>query len=109
MNNVESSMEQAIKDAGFSISDTMPESGNNAPQEAQPQAEQQVLAPEPSAPVEATQPQEVQQESAPVEQTVQQYVQQEQSSFNRAAKRWFGVTPNHYRKSLHTIVGAKPE
>jgi len=34
---------------------------------------------------------------------------QEQSSFNRAAKRWFGVTPNHYRKSLHTIVGAKPE
>jgi AraC-like DNA-binding protein len=25
---------------------------------------------------------------------------QEQSSFNRAAKRWFGVTPNSYRKSL---------
>jgi hypothetical protein len=94
MNNVESSMEQAIKDAGFSISDTMPESGNNAPQEAQPQAEQQVLAPEPSAPVEATQPQEVQQESAPVEQTVQQYVQQEQSSFNEdlsALETFFGA------------------
>lgn len=27
---------------------------------------------------------------------------QEQSSFNRAAKRWFNVTPNAYRKSLHS-------
>ncbi|CAA0082244.1 HTH-type transcriptional regulator VirS [Zhongshania aliphaticivorans] len=26
---------------------------------------------------------------------------QEQSSFNRAVKRWFGVTPNTYRKSLY--------
>jgi AraC-like DNA-binding protein len=29
---------------------------------------------------------------------------QEQSSFNRAAKRWFGVTPNAYRKSLQRTV-----
>jgi AraC-like DNA-binding protein len=27
---------------------------------------------------------------------------QEQSSFNRATKRWFGVTPKAYRKSLQT-------
>jgi hypothetical protein len=102
MNSVESNMEQQIKDAGFSISDTMPGGDNPAPQEAQPQeaqtgqpqAEQQVLAPEPSAPVEATQPQEVQQESAPVEQTVQQNVQQEQSSFNEdtsALESFFGA------------------
>lgn len=102
MNSVESNMEQQIKDAGFSISDTMPGGDNPAPQEAQPQeaqteqpqAEQQVLAPEPSAPVEATQPQEVQQESAPVEQTVQQDVQQEQSSFNEdlsALETFFGA------------------
>lgn len=32
---------------------------------------------------------------------------QEQSSFNRAAKRWFGVTPNNYRKSLHFIEKLK--
>ena len=59
MNSVESNMEQQIKDAGFSISDTMPGGDNPAPQEAQPQeaqteqpqAEQQVTAPEPSAPV----------------------------------------------------------
>ena len=102
MNSVESNMEQQIKDAGFSISDTMPGGDNPAPQEAQPQeaqpeqpqAEQQVLAPEPSAPVEATQPQEVQQESAPVEQTVQQDVPQEQSSFNEdlsALETFFGA------------------
>ncbi|MBW2940405.1 AraC family transcriptional regulator [Zhongshania aquimaris] len=29
---------------------------------------------------------------------------QEQSSFNRAAKRWFGVTPNVYRKAVHTAT-----
>ena len=102
MNSVESNMEQQIKDAGFSISDTMPGGDNPAPQEAQPQeaqteqpqAEQQVTAPEPSAPVEATQPQEVQQESAPVEQTVQQDVPQEQSSFNEdlsALETFFGA------------------
>ncbi len=106
MNSVESNMEQQIKDAGFSISDTMPSGDNPAPQEAQPQeaqteqpqAEQQVTAPEPSAPVEATQPQEVQQESAPVEQTVQTDVQedvpQEQSSFNEdlsALETFFGA------------------
>jgi len=102
MNSVESNMEQQIKDAGFSILDTMPGGDNPAPQEAQPQeaqteqpqAEQQVLAPEPSAPVEATQPQEVQQESAPVEQTVQQDVPQEQSSFNEdlsALETFFGA------------------
>jgi hypothetical protein len=95
-------MEQQIKDAGFSISDTMPGGDNPASQEAQPQeaqteqpqAEQQVTAPEPSAPVEATQPQEVQQESAPVEQTVQQDVPQEQSSFNEdlsALETFFGA------------------
>jgi len=92
MNNVESSMEQAIQDAGFSISDTMPESGNNAPQETQPQAEEQTTAPEPSAPVEATQPQEVQQETAPAQEPTQETAEvsqepvqetaQEQSSFN---------------------------
>ena len=106
MNSVESNMEQQIKDAGFSISDTMPGGDNPAPQEAQPQeaqteqpqAEQQVTAPEPSAPVEATQPQEVQQESAPVEQTVQTDVQenvpQEQSSLNEdlsALETFFGA------------------
>lgn len=106
MNSVESNMEQQIKDAGFSISDTMPSGDNPAPQEAQPQeaqteqpqAEQQVTAPEPSAPVEATQPQEVQQESAPVEQTVQTDVQenvpQEQSSLNEdlsALETFFGA------------------
>ena len=92
MNNVESSMEQAIQDAGFSISDTMPESGNNAPQEAQPQAEEQTTAPEPSAPVGETQPQEVQQETAPAQEPTQETAEvsqepvqetaQEQSSFN---------------------------
>ena len=92
MNNVESSMEQAIQDAGFSISDTMPESPNNAPQETQPQAEEQTTAPEPSAPVEATQPQEVQQETAPAQEPTQETAEvsqepvqetaQEQSSFN---------------------------
>jgi len=104
MNNVESSMEQAIQDAGFSISDTMPESGNNAPQEAQPQAEQQTTAPEPSAPVEATQPQEVQQETAPAQEPTQETAEvsqepvqetaQEQSSFNEdlsALETFFGA------------------
>lgn len=104
MNNVESSMEQAIQDAGFSISDTMPESGNNAPQETQPQAEQQTTAPEPSAPVEATQPQEVQQETAPAQEPTQQTAEisqepvqetaQEQSSFNEdlsALETFFGA------------------
>lgn len=32
---------------------------------------------------------------------------QEQSSFNRAAKRWFGVTPNTYRKSLLNVAKRK--
>ena len=104
MNNVESSMEQAIQDAGFSISDTMPESGNNAPQETQPQAEEQTTAPEPSAPVEATQPQEVQQETAPAQEPTQQTAEisqepvqetaQEQSSFNEdlsALETFFGA------------------
>jgi len=104
MNNVESSMEQAIQDAGFSISDTMPESGNNAPQETQPQAEQQTTAPEPSAPVGATQPQEVQQETAPAQEPTQQTAEisqepvqetaQEQSSFNEdlsALETFFGA------------------
>jgi hypothetical protein len=104
MNNVESSMEQAIQDAGFSISDTMPESGNNAPQETQPQAEQQTTAPEPSAPVEATQPQEVQQETAPAQEPTQETAEvsqepvqetaQEQSSFNEdlsALETFFGA------------------
>ena len=104
MNNVESSMEQAIQDAGFSISDTMPESGNNAPQETQPQAEEQTTAPEPSAPVGATQPQEVQQETAPAQEPTQQTAEisqepvqetaQEQSSFNEdlsALETFFGA------------------
>lgn len=104
MNNVESSMEQAIQDAGFSISDTMPESGNNAPQETQPQAEEQTTAPEPSAPVEATQPQEVQQETAPAQEPTQETAEvsqepvqetaQEQSSFNEdlsALETFFGA------------------
>ena len=104
MNNVESSMEQAIQDAGFSISDTMPESGNNAPQETQPQAEQQTTAPEPSAPVGETQPQEVQQETAPAQEPTQETAEvsqepvqetaQEQSSFNEdlsALETFFGA------------------
>lgn len=91
MNNVESSMEQAIQDAGFSISDTPPTQDAQPTQEAQPVQEQtqpveeapvepqQTTAPEPSAPVEQepVQQQEVQQEAAPV-----QDVQQEQSSLN---------------------------
>ena len=89
MNSVESSMEQAIQDAGFSISNTPPTSDAQPTQEAQPQEPQQVepqaepqpTAQEPSAPVEATQPQEVQQETAPVQEQTQEPVQ-EQSSLN---------------------------
>jgi hypothetical protein len=94
MNNVESSMEQAIQDAGFSISDTPPTQDAQPTQEAQPLQQapvepQQTTAPEPSAPVEQqpVQQQEVQQEAAPVQQDVQNVqdyvqpnVQQEQSS-----------------------------
>ena len=94
MNNVESSMEQAIQDAGFSISDTPPTQDAQPTQEAQPVQQapvepQQTTAPEPSAPVEQqpVQQQEVQQEAAPVQQDVQNVqdyvqpnVQQEQSS-----------------------------
>jgi hypothetical protein len=99
-------MEQQIKDAGFSISDTMPGGDNTAPQEAQPQeaqpeqpqAEQQVTAPEPSAPVVSAEPapaaQEVQQETAPVQESTPEPVQQEQSSFNEdlsALESFFGA------------------
>lgn len=106
MNSVESNMEQQIKDAGFSISDTMPGGDNTAPQEAQPQeaqpeqpqAEQQVTAPEPSAPVVSAEPapaaQEVQQETAPVQESTPDPVQQEQSSFNEdlsALESFFGA------------------
>ncbi len=101
MNSVESNMEQQIKDAGFSISDTMPGGDNPAPQEAQteqPQAEQQVTAPEPSAPVANAEPapaaQEVQQETAPVQESTPDPVQQEQSSFNEdlsALETFFGA------------------
>jgi hypothetical protein len=106
MNSVESNMEQQIKDAGFSISDTMPGGDNTAPQEAQPQeaqpeqpqAEQQVTAPEPSAPVVSAEPapaaQEVQQETAPVQESTPEPVQQEQSSFNEdlsALESFFGA------------------
>lgn len=94
MNNVESSMEQAIQDAGFSISDTPPTQDAQPTQEAQPVQQapvepQQTTAPEPSAPVEQqpVQQQEVQQEAAPVQQDVQNVqdyvqpnVQPEQSS-----------------------------
>ena len=96
MNNVESSMEQAIQDAGFSISDTPPTQDAQPTQEAQPVQQapvepQQTTAPEPSAPVEQqpVQQQEVQQEAAPVQQDVQNVqdyvqpnVQQEQSSLD---------------------------
>ena len=82
MDNVESSMEQAIQDAGFSISDTPPTQDAQPTQEAQPVQQapvepQQTTAPEPSAPVEQqpVQQQEVQQEAAPVQQDVQDYVQ----------------------------------
>ncbi len=110
MNSVESNMEQQIKDAGFSISDTMPGGDNPAPQEAQPQeaqpeqpqAEQppveQQTAPEPSAPVADAEPapaaQEVQQETAPVQESTPDPVQQEQSSFNEdlsALETFFGA------------------
>ncbi len=110
MNSVESNMEQQIKDAGFSISDTMPGGDNDAPQEAQPQeaqpeqpqAEQppveQQTAPEPSAPVADAEPapaaQEVQQETAPVQESTPEPVQQEQSSFNEdlsALETFFGA------------------
>jgi len=91
MDNVESSMEQAIQDAGFSITNTPPTQDAQPTQEAQPVQEQtqpvqeapvepqQTTAPEPSAPVEQepVQQQEVQEEAAPV-----QDVQQEQSSLN---------------------------
>lgn len=96
MDNVESSMEQAIQDAGFSISDTPPTQDAQPTQEAQPVQQapvepQQTTAPEPSAPVEQqpVQQQEVQQEAAPVQQDVQNVqdyvqpnVQQEQSSLD---------------------------
>ena len=110
MNSVESNMEQQIKDAGFSISDTMPGGDNSAPQEAQPQeaqpeqpqAEQPPVekqtAPEPSAPVANAEPapaaQEVQQETAPVQESTPDPVQQEQSSFNEdlsALETFFGA------------------
>lgn len=106
MNSVESNMEQQIKDAGFSISDTMPGGDNPASQEAQPQeaqteqpqAEQQVTAPEPSAPVADAEPapaaQEVQEETAPVQESTTDPVQQEQSSFNEdlsALETFFGA------------------
>jgi hypothetical protein len=109
MNSVESNMEQQIKDAGFSISDTMPGGDNPAQQEAQPQeaqpqpqAEQppveQQTAPEPSAPVADAEPapaaQEVQQETAPVQESTPDPVQQEQSSFNEdlsALETFFGA------------------
>jgi hypothetical protein len=99
-------MEQQIKDAGFSISDTMPGGDNPASQEAQPQeaqteqpqAEQQVTAPEPSAPVADAEPapaaQEVQEETAPVQESTTDPVQQEQSSFNEdlsALETFFGA------------------
>ena len=80
MDNVESSMEQAIQDAGFSISDTPPTQDAQPTQEAQPQAvqqpqavePQQTTAPEPSAPVEQpVQQQEVQQEAQPVQETAE--------------------------------------
>lgn len=106
MNSVESNMEQQIKDAGFSISDTMPGGDNPASQEAQPQeaqteqpqAEEQVTAPEPSAPVADAEPapaaQEVQEETAPVQESTTDPVQQEQSSFNEdlsALETFFGA------------------
>jgi hypothetical protein len=99
-------MEQQIKDAGFSISDTMPGGDNPASQEAQPQeaqteqpqAEEQVTAPEPSAPVADAEPapaaQEVQEETAPVQESTTDPVQQEQSSFNEdlsALETFFGA------------------
>jgi len=86
MDNVESSMEQAIQDAGFSISDTPPTPDAQPTQEAQPVQEapvepQQTTAPEPSAPVEQqpVQQQEVQQEAAPVQEQVQAPVQEQSS------------------------------
>ena len=86
MDNVESSMEQAIQDAGFSISDTPPTPDAQPTQEAQPVQEapvepQQTTAPEPSAPVEQqpVQQQEVQQEAAPAQEQVQAPVQEQSS------------------------------
>jgi hypothetical protein len=86
MDNVESSMEQAIQDAGFSISDTPPTQDAQPTQEAQPVQQapvepQQTTAPEPSAPVEQqpVQQQEVQQEAAPVQEQMQAPVQEQSS------------------------------
>lgn len=86
MDNVESSMEQAIQDAGFSISDTPPTPDAQPTQEAQPVQQapvepQQTTAPEPSAPVEQqpVQQQEVQQEAAPVQEQMQAPVQEQSS------------------------------
>ena len=86
MENVESSMEQAIQDAGFSISDTPPTQDAQPTQEAQPVQQapvepQQTTAPEPSAPVEQqpVQQQEVQQEAAPVQEQTQAPVQEQSS------------------------------
>ena len=82
MNSVESSMEQALQDAGFGISSTPPTQDAQPTQEAAPveAAPQTQTAPEPSA------------ESAPVQEPVQQQVQEpvqetapqqeEQSSLN---------------------------
>jgi hypothetical protein len=89
MDNVESSMEQAIQDAGFSISDTPPTQDAQPTQEAQPVQQapvepQQTTAPEPSAPVEQqpVQQQEVQQEAAPVQEQMQAPVQEQSSLDN---------------------------
>jgi hypothetical protein len=87
MSNVEASMEQALQDAGFGISNTPPSESAEPVQQAEPQAEpQQTTAPEPSAPEVSAEPaqttQEVQQETAPVQEPVQEPVQQEQSSLN---------------------------
>ena len=86
MDNVESSMEQAIQDAGFSISDTPPTPDAQPTQEAEPVQQapvepQQTTAPEPSAPVEQqpVQQEEVQQEAAPVQEQVQAPVQEQSS------------------------------
>jgi outer membrane biosynthesis protein TonB len=79
-------MEQAIQDAGFSISDTPPTQDAQPTQEAQPVQQapvepQQTTAPEPSAPVEQqpVQQQEVQQEAAPVQEQMQAPVQEQSS------------------------------
>lgn len=67
MNSVESSMEQALQDAGFGISSTPPGEAAQPTQEAAPveAAPQTETAPEPSA------------ESAPVQEPVQQEVQEQ--------------------------------